>query len=128
MTKYPELETGSVLTVLARKPEAFRETESNFIQRTISWGINLYSKMNVTQQPSQNGNGSAPEDLDKEQPSQNGNGSVPGDLDRVAAIKCSTIGRTIKAGKHLYSSSIIGRAIKSGKHLHFSMFNTHQPS
>ncbi|GJT13612.1 ankyrin repeat-containing domain, PGG domain protein [Tanacetum coccineum] len=139
VTKYPKLETGSVLTVLARKPEAFREPESNFIQRTISWGINLYSKKNVTHQPSQNGDGSASGDLIQEHPSQNGNGSVPGDLNQEAAITCSAIGRTIKAGKHLYSSSIIGkaitsgkhrcsssiivRAIKSGKHLHSFMFS-----
>nr|GFC60047.1 ankyrin repeat-containing domain, PGG domain protein [Tanacetum cinerariifolium] len=32
------------------------------------------------------------------------------------ARKCSTIWRTIKAGKHLYSSSIIGKTITSGKH------------
>ncbi|GJX42083.1 ty3-gypsy retrotransposon protein [Tanacetum coccineum] len=37
VTKYPKLETGSVLTVLARKPKAFQEPESNFIQRTIRW-------------------------------------------------------------------------------------------
>ncbi|PWA63697.1 ankyrin repeat-containing domain, PGG domain protein [Artemisia annua] len=154
VTKYPELETGRVLEVLARKPEAFHETESNFIQRTISWGINLYSKMNVTRQlsqngngsasgdlnqeqhsqngngsasrdlnqvqPSQNGNGSVPGDLDQEQPSQNGNGSAPGDLNQEAAIKCSTIGRTIKAGKRLYSCSIIGKAITSAKHCYSS--------
>ncbi|GJZ52088.1 ankyrin repeat-containing domain, PGG domain protein, partial [Tanacetum coccineum] len=126
VTKYPELGTGDVLGVLARKPEAFHEPESNFIQRTISWGKNLYSKKNVTHQPSQNGNGNGPAVLNQEQPSQNsnesvlgvlyqeqpsqnGNGSVPRDL-------VSTIRRTIKAGKHRYSSSIIGKTITSGKH------------
>ncbi|GJU91241.1 ankyrin repeat-containing domain, PGG domain protein [Tanacetum coccineum] len=118
VTKHPKLETGCVLGVLAQKPEAFRETESNFIQRTISWGTNLYSKMSVTHQLSQNGNGSVTRVLDQEQPSQNGNGNVSGNLVQEAERKCSTIGRTIKAGKHLYSSSsrIIGETITSGKH------------
>ncbi|KAI7738359.1 hypothetical protein M8C21_008422 [Ambrosia artemisiifolia] len=42
---YPELITGDVLGVLARKPEAFREPNINIISRTINWGKDLYSKM-----------------------------------------------------------------------------------
>ncbi|KAD7479087.1 hypothetical protein E3N88_02223 [Mikania micrantha] len=49
---YPELGTGSVLGVLARKPEAFPETKFSFISRTINWGKILYYKMHVTHQPS----------------------------------------------------------------------------
>ncbi|KAJ0703580.1 putative ankyrin repeat-containing domain, PGG domain, ankyrin repeat-containing domain superfamily [Helianthus annuus] len=53
---YPELITGDVLGVLARKPEAFRETKINIISRTINWSKDLYSKMFIAQQPSQNEN------------------------------------------------------------------------
>ncbi|MFS8010286.1 putative ankyrin repeat-containing domain-containing protein [Helianthus anomalus] len=53
---YPELITGDVLGVLARKPEAFRETKINIVSRTINWGKDLYSKMFIAQQPSQNEN------------------------------------------------------------------------
>ncbi|KAD7479089.1 hypothetical protein E3N88_02225 [Mikania micrantha] len=49
---YPDLDTRSVLGVLARKPEAFPETKFSFISKTISWGKNLYSKMLTTHQSS----------------------------------------------------------------------------
>ncbi|XP_076889514.1 uncharacterized protein LOC143540297 [Bidens hawaiensis] len=45
MRNYPELGTGNVLGVLARKPEAFPETEFTIISRTIRWGRDLYSMM-----------------------------------------------------------------------------------
>ncbi|KAJ0551365.1 putative ankyrin repeat-containing domain superfamily [Helianthus annuus] len=45
--------TRSVLEVLARKPEAFREMKLNVISRTIRWGKNLYSEMLSTPQRSQ---------------------------------------------------------------------------
>ncbi|KAK9062038.1 hypothetical protein SSX86_019222 [Deinandra increscens subsp. villosa] len=51
---YPELGTGSVLGVLARKPEAFPERKFSIILSTISWGKHLYSKMFITHQPSKN--------------------------------------------------------------------------
>ncbi|XP_035838671.1 uncharacterized protein LOC110907179 [Helianthus annuus] len=51
---YPELGTGSVLGVLARKPEAFPEIKIDFISRTINWGKYHCSKMIITHQPSQN--------------------------------------------------------------------------
>lgn len=41
--RYPELGTGTVVGVLARKPEAFPETESNIIRRIINSGKHLYS-------------------------------------------------------------------------------------
>ncbi|KAF5799449.1 putative ankyrin repeat-containing domain-containing protein [Helianthus annuus] len=50
VTTYPDLGTGSVLEVLARKPEAFREMKLNVISRTIRWGKILYSKMLSTPQ------------------------------------------------------------------------------
>ncbi|KAJ0550891.1 putative ankyrin repeat-containing domain, PGG domain, ankyrin repeat-containing domain superfamily [Helianthus annuus] len=53
VTTYPDLGTGSVLEVLARKPEAFREMKLNVISRTIRWGKILYSKMLSTPQRSQ---------------------------------------------------------------------------
>ncbi|KAI3676394.1 hypothetical protein L1987_86000 [Smallanthus sonchifolius] len=51
---YPELDTRSVLGVLARKPEAFAEIKFNIILRTINWGKDLYSKMLNTHHQSQN--------------------------------------------------------------------------
>ncbi|KAJ0771834.1 putative ankyrin repeat-containing domain-containing protein [Helianthus annuus] len=53
VTTYPDLGTVSVLEVLARKPEAFREMKLNVISRTIRWGKNLYSEMLSTPQRSQ---------------------------------------------------------------------------
>ncbi|KAM0068860.1 putative PGG domain-containing protein [Helianthus debilis subsp. tardiflorus] len=53
VTTYPDLGTRSVLEVLARKPEAFREMKLNVISRTIRWGKILYSKMLSTPQRSQ---------------------------------------------------------------------------
>ncbi|KAJ0551210.1 putative PGG domain, ankyrin repeat-containing domain superfamily [Helianthus annuus] len=53
VTTYPDLGTGSVLEVLARKPKAFREMKLNVISRTIRWGKILYSKMLSTPQRSQ---------------------------------------------------------------------------
>ncbi|KAI3794304.1 hypothetical protein L1987_36933 [Smallanthus sonchifolius] len=51
VTTYPELGTGNVIGVLARKPEAFPETKYSFILRTIDWGKHLYSKMLITHKP-----------------------------------------------------------------------------
>ncbi|KAK1410504.1 hypothetical protein QVD17_37041 [Tagetes erecta] len=51
---YPELGTGTVLGVLARKPEAFPEKKINIISRTVNWGKGFCSKMFITHQPSQN--------------------------------------------------------------------------
>ncbi|GKC83703.1 ankyrin repeat-containing domain, PGG domain protein [Tanacetum coccineum] len=101
---YPALGTanGNILGVLVRKPESFREPNSNFFQKTISWAKDLYSKKNITDQPSENGSESVPENLVQE-----------------AERKCSIIGKTIKAGKHLYSSSV-EKTIKTGKHLYSS--------
>ncbi|GKD43957.1 hypothetical protein Tco_1268602, partial [Tanacetum coccineum] len=101
---YPALGTsnGNILGVLARKPESFRETNSNFFQKIISWAKDLYSKKNITDHPSENGNESVPENFVQE-----------------AETKCSFIGKTIKAGKHLYSSSV-EKTIKTGKHLYSS--------
>ncbi|KAJ0909284.1 hypothetical protein HanRHA438_Chr07g0319881 [Helianthus annuus] len=53
VTTYPDLGTGSILEVLARKPEAFCEMKLNVISRTIRWCKILYSKMLSTPQRSQ---------------------------------------------------------------------------
>lgn len=95
MKKYPKLGTVGVLGILARKPEAFPETKSNIIQRTINLGKHLCSWMFSTHQLYQNeypdiGNGSVPADdlAQKRQPSPE--------------TKFNIIGRTIKSGKYFY--------------------------
>ncbi|KAD3068355.1 hypothetical protein E3N88_36235 [Mikania micrantha] len=67
--KYPKLgrETGTILGVLARKPEAFVETKS-IIMKTIRLSKLLYSSMFITHQPPENKHpepdeGSAPTDM-----------------------------------------------------------------
>lgn len=40
--KYPELGTGTILFLLAQKPEAFREEKNNIILRTIKLGKHIY--------------------------------------------------------------------------------------
>ncbi|KAI3794191.1 hypothetical protein L1987_36820 [Smallanthus sonchifolius] len=86
---YPELRTGDVLGILARKPEAFPETKINIISRTINWGKHIYSKVVITHQPSQNEH---PED---------GSGSGPTDppqrLEPFPEMKYNIIKRTIKS-------------------------------
>ncbi|KAM0064911.1 putative ankyrin repeat-containing domain-containing protein [Helianthus debilis subsp. tardiflorus] len=55
VNSYPELRTGSVLGLLARKPEAFPETKFKIIPATINWCKHLYSKILTSHdQPSQN--------------------------------------------------------------------------
>ncbi|KAJ0853699.1 putative ankyrin repeat-containing domain-containing protein [Helianthus annuus] len=44
--KYPKLGSGSVLAVLARKPEAFTETRSNIIEKAIKFSKHLYLHVN----------------------------------------------------------------------------------
>ncbi|KAI7738342.1 hypothetical protein M8C21_008405, partial [Ambrosia artemisiifolia] len=65
--KYPTVGSGSVLSVLARKPEAFHETQSNFLEKAINFSKHLCSLMFTTNQPCEDnhpkdGNGSAPKD------------------------------------------------------------------
>ncbi|KAK9055508.1 hypothetical protein SSX86_026591 [Deinandra increscens subsp. villosa] len=68
---YPDLgSTGTILGVLAGKPDAFGETNSNIIGKTIKLSKRLYSLMFFTHQASENKhpephNGSAPKDLAK---------------------------------------------------------------
>lgn len=47
--KYPELASGNVLLLLARKPSVFSETKSNITERNIS-GKHLYSMIYIIHQ------------------------------------------------------------------------------
>ncbi|MFS8010303.1 putative ankyrin repeat-containing domain, PGG domain, ankyrin repeat-containing domain superfamily [Helianthus anomalus] len=82
--KYPTLCTGSILRVLACKPEAFHETQSNIIDKAIKFSQHLYSLMFIRHQPYEEihleaGNRSAPEDNHPEAGNGNANGSAPED-------------------------------------------------
>ncbi|KAL8194093.1 hypothetical protein R6Q57_026335 [Mikania cordata] len=85
---YPKLCGGTVLGLLARKPEAFHETKSNFIGKTINLSTQFYSLMNITQQSFEN----------KHQP---GNGNVPEGFahksEASPETKSNIIGRTVKS-------------------------------
>ncbi|PWA47378.1 ankyrin repeat-containing domain, PGG domain protein [Artemisia annua] len=92
--KYPKLGTsGSVLGILARKPEAFPDTEPSITRRTINSIKRLYSLMSITHQPPQSKH---PEIGTETVSSEH--------LDEKAETspepKCNIIGRTIKSGKH----------------------------
>ncbi|KAK1410503.1 hypothetical protein QVD17_37040 [Tagetes erecta] len=84
---YPELGAGSVLGVLARKPEAFPETNMNIISRTINWGKDLCCKLLITLQPCPN-----------EHPEHGRNISVPFLETKSNIIKSAFIG--LKGGSH----------------------------
>lgn len=122
MKRYPKLGiTGTVLGILARKPEAFVEPDFNIIQATISWSQHqfkhVFSKMSISDR------------LPDKKLSEHGKGKVHGNFARKAEKTFSDIGKTIESGKRLYFSSIIGRTInytrrpiKYGNDLYSLMF------
>ncbi|MFS7987830.1 hypothetical protein Hanom_Chr11g01027461 [Helianthus anomalus] len=91
---YPALRTGSVLGLLARKPEAFPETKFKIIPATFNWCKHLYSKILISyDQSSQNkDDGSRTGPIETSEP--------------FPETKPNFIKRTIKSGKHLYTSLI----------------------
>nr|XP_043632594.1 uncharacterized protein LOC122603836 [Erigeron canadensis] len=117
---YPKLNSGNVLALLARKPEAFRETPSTIKGKVVKLGNYLYSKIFSTNQASENknsklGNVGAPENLDQASENKNskpGSVSAPEKLDQASENKNSKPG-SVGAPKKLDQKTEASSAKKS---------------
>ena len=94
--KYPMLgRKSTLLGVLARKPEAFQEKESNIIERTIKLRDYLYNLMFTTHQPSERNQPEPSREIVRRD-------SVVIPLKAPSTKKSNIIIRTINLGKYIY--------------------------